>query len=502
MSNKAHFHPFSVLVEFIRHLKSWFFVFVLGYINLKSSAYFWLGAGSVVFLILMITVIGYWSSYYQITNEHIVIYKGLVNKRETIIPYNRIQTLKQRQWFFLKPFHLVQLLIETAGGDNDEPEASLPVIKEETVQLIEHYRRSNQQINQVEKEPEVVPTSDNIDLFDLRSADTDEQTKESKTVSAQYTITNQDILMFALTDLGMMTAMFTLFFFLQEYLPKKWFDKISKESLELLQAGWLLTISICLIVVVIMAAFSVMKSLMKYYQFKVEREERTLTIESGLFERKTQKIPLTKIQGIKIKQPLMRKLFGIVSVELSLAGGQSADDMDTSDQTLYLLPIVREYQVFTTLNQLLPEWQFEQPDLKFTSRDSLWYFLRWKLLAAVIVTAVVSYFSFRMASLVGIGIVLLSLLSAWLQSHFQGYAIQSTSRLCLQSFKFGTKTMTFVEKEKVQAFAEKTGKWLYQKQLGHVSLWVKASLADEEVCLRYLNFGDIRKLKQFYREVE
>ncbi|MFJ1628488.1 PH domain-containing protein, partial [Marinilactibacillus psychrotolerans] len=83
----------------------------------------------------------YFSQSYQISSEKIILYQGVFRKRETDIPYERIQTIKQRQWFFFKPFNTIQLLIETAGGDSTKAEASMPAVNFELLELIESYRQ-------------------------------------------------------------------------------------------------------------------------------------------------------------------------------------------------------------------------------------------------------------------------------------------------------------------------------------------------------------------------
>ncbi|QCA29207.1 hypothetical protein E4Z98_07705 [Vagococcus xieshaowenii] len=414
---------------------------------------------------------------------------GFLTKKRRLFPITVFKRLNNASGFFFKPFELIQVSIETAGGDTEKAEANFPVIKEEILHLIEHYRQCDQ---------------NSYLNSDVREADQESKqfSSFSKDNSEAYSISNQEIFVFSLTDLGMIPAIFTVFFFLQEYLPKKWFDQLSQRSIELFQAGWLLAIVFILFALVLIGIVSIVRNMTKYYRFSASRTAQTLMIERGLFERKHQTIPLAKIQGIKIKQQLMRKVFGLASVELTLAGGQSSDDTDTDSHTLYLLPIIQERDVFTILNQLLPEWQFEKPMIQFVGRQQMWYFLRWKLLIVLCISAIISYFSLWVGSLVGSFLLLMTLTNASLGAYYQGYALQSSKRLCVQTFRFFTKTQIFIEQDKVQAFSQKTSKWLVKKQIGHVSMWLKSTLINEEIRLKYLNDDDSSRLKLFYREKE
>lgn len=120
------------------------------------------------------------------------------------------------------------------------------------------------------------------------------------------------------------------------------------------------------------------------------RQPETLTLERGLLERKTQKIPLTKIQGLQINQQVLRKLFGLVSVELLLASDQEEGD---ELKQVFLLPIVHEKEVSQVLRTLLPEWQFPNAELHYTSRNKTWYFLRIPLM--ILIPIIVGVFFIR-----------------------------------------------------------------------------------------------------------
>ncbi|WP_372830847.1 PH domain-containing protein, partial [Staphylococcus haemolyticus] len=60
----------------------------------------------------------------------LTINSGILVKKHTHIPYPKIQTIQHTQWFFLVPFHLEKLQIETAGHDSTSPEAVLPLVNE------------------------------------------------------------------------------------------------------------------------------------------------------------------------------------------------------------------------------------------------------------------------------------------------------------------------------------------------------------------------------------
>lgn len=465
MSERKRFHPLAILIYWVQAVRGWLFLFFIFLINGGIATLFGAIVVGIVLVLLLFFALGkYFSRSYEVTPQKMVIYHGIIRKKETDIPYHRMQTIKQRQWFFFKPFHVTQLLIETAGGDETKAEASLPAVKEEVLRQIEAYRQGDQ----VEEE-----TAETYD----------------------YQVTNGQIFLFGLTDLSILASLFAFLFLIDELIPEKWLEAATTTAESILRVGWMLTIAVSFLIILLVAGFSLLKNFIQYYNFRVSRYQQTLTIESGLFERKTQKIPLDKIQGIRIRQQLLRKLLGISTVELMLAGGQEVKG-EGGITKLYLLPIVKQENLYQMLGALLPEWKMQEPDLQFVSRNSLWYFWRWNILWLPVLAG---FFWFnRWAGISAVVLVLFLLLFSWFDYQYQGYAIQTKSRICIQTYELWTSVQTFVERPKVQAVTEQTTKWLYPKQIGHVKLFVKAGQGTETMQLRYIKKEAIQEIKAFY----
>lgn len=478
MSERKRFHPLALVIYGVNGLKRLLFVLFLLIVNGELMTIFGLLALLAIVLIVIAQALWkYFSQSYQISSEKIILFRGVFRKRETDIPYERIQTIKQRQWFFFKPFNTTQLLIETAGGDSTKAEASMPAVNIELLELIESYRQGEQ------------PEND---------AQVLEEAEEKSTATASdYRVTNSQIILFALTDLSIIASFIALIFFVTEFIPENWITAATSLAESAWRAGWLVTLAILLVTLIIVMILSLVKTFIQYYNFQVNRTKNTLTIESGLFERKIQKIPLEKIQGLKIRQQPLRKMLGISSVELLLAGGQESEGESGEAKKLYILPIISDTELYSVLDQLLPEWNFKRPEIGYVSREKLWYFWRWKLL--LIPIAVGAAFLNRWVALAVVIILLLSLLLSWFDCRTQGYRIQSATRVCVQNAEWFTKVHTFVERQKVQSFSEETSRWLFPKQIGHVSMYLKAGLSIETINLRFMDFPHVQELKNFYK---
>lgn len=493
MSEKRRFHPLALVIYLFNNIKAFFFIFIALFFQTKTGeGVSWLLIGGFALVLTIFAMVRYFSEYYQISPEKVVIYKGVFRKSETDIFYERMQTIKERQWFFFQPFHVTQVLIETAGGGANKAEASLVAVPEALLSQIEGYRNSvSKQGGNEALVAELAEDNDRVDS----------QTPVVATTESPeyiYQVTNQQIFWFGITDLSMLFAAFTILVFIQELVPEGWIDRAADLSVNLLKAGWLMVLAFGAVILLILMVFSLVKNFLQYYNFQVSRTGDTLTIESGLLERRVQKIPLAKLQGIKINQQLLRKVLGLSSVQLLLAGGQETEGESGESKALYFLPIIQEKELYGVLDFLLPDWDFNQPAIQYVSRGKLFYFWRWPVLIMVPAT-LAAFFVHPAAGGVMTLVTVVALVASFLDCHYQGYSLQSEKRLCIQNFAVITKTLTFVERPKIQAFAEKSSIWLYPKQIGHVALTVKEGTGNLQLHLRFIDYAAVEELKHFFR---
>ncbi|MCD5002185.1 PH domain-containing protein [Enterococcus saccharolyticus] len=459
MNERCRQHSLAFLVDVVTKIRSVFFLVILVLIR-WHDVYAWLTLLGLSVILLIWSGLGYFFHTYQLLPDMLVVSSGIINKHETSIPYGQIQTIKQQQWFFYKPFHVVRLAIETASGHTEQAEAIL-----------------------------IVPENVLRELNLRRKTDT-----KTQPLQRLYEVSSRQILLFSLTNLSVFAGVVAFAAMVEQFLPESWYDQIWNLGNELVRAGWLVVTGVLVSLVVVSILLALIKNYLLYYAFQVKRQENQLIIESGLLQRKIQTIPLAKIQGITIQQAWLRKIFGLVSVEVLLMGGYEEE----TTTKLFLLPIVYEKDVYHILDFLLPEWQLNAPVLQYPSRHYWWYFIRIPLVLTVL-GMVGSYFLFPWGSVIvgGVGLILMSIF--WHASYFQGYDLQTSTRICVQNYFLLTRVQTFIERSKIQSFSEKTTKWLYPKKIGHVVFSFKAGIAQSSVQLNFMHQNGIQQLKKFYQ---
>lgn len=483
MSKKNHysklyllFAPFRSLVKLIWQIV---LLFVLSSFFGKdrdylSSPHFWLyillASLGIFLLVVGYHVACYLTQTYELTDDALIFRKGIFVKQEIIVPYERMQTIKKNQWFYMVPFGLVRLMVETAAHSGKEAEVDLPLVPYALYDELEARRR-----NETLMQP------------------------NEKTRQADFALSSKDLLTFALTELSLLAPVVLMFGVLQ-VIPDSVQDKLWGQFSQLVIV---VAVALFCVAYLLTTIFMVLKTVIKYANFQIFQENSgALRIEYGLIEQKSQVIPMSKIQGVRIKQNIFRLFLGLVSVDLLIAGGQEKQEGEKDALTTHpiLIPVAKISEADTHLTQFLPEFDF-QVSLKEMQQLRLWYFSRFKFL--IIAIPIGAYFVFHFAIWqLALAIVLLAALSlgyAYYQSKSQAYGMNERF-IVFRDVRLLERVQTILPRKNIQSLEMRTSRWLYPKQLGHCKLNVKAGDDDFHTELNYLPLDDIEQMIHFYRK--
>ncbi|MGO5333147.1 PH domain-containing protein [Enterococcus cecorum] len=483
MSKKNHYSKLYLLFAPLRSLVKliWqiFILFALSSFFGKdrdylSKPHFWLyillASLGIFLLVVGYHVACYLTQTYELTEDALIFRKGIFVKQEIIVPYERMQTIKKNQWFYMVPFGLVRLMVETAAHSGKEAEVDLPMVPYALYDELQARRR-----NETLMKP------------------------KEKTRQADFALSSKDLLTFALTELSLLAPVVLMFGVLQ-VIPDSVQDKLWGQFSQLVIV---VAVALFCVAYLLTTIFMVLKTVLKYANFQIFQESTgALRIEYGLIEQKSQVIPMSKIQGVRIKQNIFRLFFGLVSLDLLIAGGQEKQEGEKESLTSHpiLIPVTKISEADTYLTQFLPDFDF-QVSLKEMQQLRLWYFSRFKFL--IIAIPIGAYFVFHFAIWqLALAIVLLAALSlgyAYYQSKSQAYGMNEHF-IVFRDVRLLERVQTILPRKNIQSLEIRTSRWLYPKQLGHCKLNVKAGDDDFHTELNYLPLADIEQMIHFYRK--
>lgn len=485
MSKRERLHPLALLVILFKSIKSILLVLLLLVLNLgddsSSSLEIFAMTGFVIIFLVIPALVNYFTYSYQILEDKLIIYKGIFVKKETDIPYERIQTVQRKQWFFLQPFHVIELMIETASGGN-QTEVSMPAVNEEVYERIEAQRNK-----------ERYATAESADSMRDESAGVAEKMAVAHT-QPKYEISVGQILMLSVTESSILP--FLLFGFFQDF-SHQLIEKAGTQVENLMRQSLFLAVALTIFVLLIVFAVGIVKNLLRYYKFQVRREDGNLIIEKGLIQRSRLIVPIKRIQSVIVKQEILRRLFSLSGVELVLAASQGNEE--NSDKKFYLLPIVKDKELFSILGELIPEWELSQPQYKLADKPHWFYFSRCRFAGTAIFSLALGvFYQWWAGLLLAVFGVLFLIVPAFWSARVQGYQIVSSHLLCTQTVAGLSKVQNFIFKNKIQKFESSTSIWLWKRQISHGKMVLKSGDTADLVALRFLDQSSADRLKDWF----
>ncbi|MBC1601239.1 PH domain-containing protein [Listeria welshimeri] len=475
MFEERRLHPIALIKEIITNIRRNIVPIVVGLFSvfraINSRGYLpnwavYLIIVIVVLLVLTPAVLKYITYKYTLEDQGIRIKYGLIFRKNTYIPYERIQTVQKKQWFFFIPFNVCQVLIETAGG-NGKAEADLVAVPVGVVDELKDLRDGKKAAIQ-----EVAPETEEKEVAEA------EVEAPEKTVVLQ---TKQLILM-AVTSGGVFGTLLIVLAFMQQFrdvIPTDWMET---QAEQLWKMGIIVFIILIILLLLVLWGISIVTTLFKYFQFKLMKYPHSLVIEKGLLERNHTTISLARIQGITIIESPLRQMLGLVAVKV-ITAGNSGDEKQSGD--ILLLPIMKKDLALKTLKEMLPNYVFEIEEMERAPKSSLRRFLRIYLIWTIIPALVASIMFFPLG-LISFILPILAGIKA-ISSYRATGLFTHKHTLLVQSRPFISKLTHIIRKERIQGLSIRQSIWMEKGTSRHLNVWLKSGSTSTEAFVRYIN---------------
>lgn len=455
-----------------------FVVAVLGTANLTSRI--WQIAIIAVFVAFMLetAIVRYLMFTYQLLDDEIVVRYGVFVKKVNHVPYDRIQNVTTNQWFFLKPFGLVELEIETAGH-SEKPEVELKAVPESLRSEIDALRQRSKQIEpdeEVEVDETFQPVPDNT-----------------------YQINWKDLVKFALTSPAFLTGLLVVlaaYGKVSNSISKEVYQNLANEAYHL---GILLIIGLVILVLLIFYVGSVIVLIVQYYHFKLTEEDSKFEMERGLLQTKKTSIARPRIQAVLVKQPWLRSFLNIVTVQLVIISNSKKGD---SEKDIIVMPVIATNKLAEFMQQFFAEIPLEIPNFR-PNKWTYYYKLRnatyFAVLGSIILLIATHWFIWLSVTL-----VIIWLLICYLPAYFsikRSYVdVPRKDYLVIQNNKILTKQLFFVPKESIQFVERRQSIWLKKRNIASLTINVRSGNRQRKLNVDYLTEAEIDQVIKWYKE--
>ncbi len=296
----------------------------------------------------------YLSFRYRYDPGELVIRSGFLFRNERHIPYARIQNVDGRQNVAHRLFGVMEVRVETGGGQ--EAEATMSVLP---VADFEEMRRRVFGRTDADAEPEAPAERTLIHLA-------------PRELMLHGFIQNRGFIVIAavlglLWELGPMDGFLGLAFdgkrptrAVMRGLFSSFFDP------DWLPKGIGLTLAAVLALLVVVRLISMAWAVIRLHEFRLARAGEDLRVEHGLLTRVIATVPLRRIQTLTVLEGPLHRFFHRAAMTVDTAGGQASPSATTSDageesgaRREWLAPILRREALAGLMREVLPGMDLE-----------------------------------------------------------------------------------------------------------------------------------------------
>jgi len=309
--------------------------------------------GLTVVIIVCVTWIAWWRFGYGIVGADLLIVEGLFVRKRRTIPIARVHGVNVKADLFMRALGLVEVVVQTAGGGANEPEAKIGAIPLARAEELRHallFEAPGEAAAEVPVELDPVGR-----LGDFRGAfggtevrGQDEQFEHKvpfgRLVLGEATSKRIPLIIAVIVSVGGQSL---------DVLDERIVDQTFSRAAQLaFPALVLFVVVLGVLLVAAVAAIGVARN----FGFTTRRGETRIEIEAGLFERRQVSVPVGRIQAVRIEASWLRHLLGLVAIEVDTAGiepgGKQSGQMATSKA---MVPVARAADVAGLMHGLLPE---------------------------------------------------------------------------------------------------------------------------------------------------
>jgi putative membrane protein len=286
-------------------------------------------------------MVRYFSFGYRIEGGDLITRQGIIEKTERHVKLDRVQEIRIEQGVLHRLFGVVDVHVETAGGQG--PEASLSVLSRAEA---ERLRRTVF----AEARKHAPPASAES------AAITD---RPGHVIIKQLRL--RDLVLAGLTSNHLVSALVlvgTLWAFVDDILPENIYERFAAAIVDAAQStlergaqtAIFIALASAVFIFLVSLFFSVVGTVVLFYGFTLARSGGDLQRSYGLLTRRSSNLPERRIQVLEVEEGLLRRPFRLATLRADTAGSRSEQSGDGRKGRNVLLPVARRDEVAALLH--------------------------------------------------------------------------------------------------------------------------------------------------------
>lgn len=442
--------------------------------------------GLIAAWMLVSPVVRWLTTGYRMDDHGITQRSGVFSRTRTTIAYDHIHTLSSSAPIYMRPFHVVILDITAAGGESGMTLRGVPA----GVQLeLEAARQldSGDTVSAAAASVGIHGAVADTAVADSDAAEECRQPEEAPAAGARTGVNQSatgrpaidgelvfrasvaDIVLFAVTDLGLFAALIVVYGFLdqlRDLVPEDVFDTAQDSVIRFATSSAAMIAGAVVVVFAVLVGASIIGSLLRFYGFEVWRRGGDLVVVRGALTQRITTIAIDRIQTVAIRRSLLRRALHLCSVRLGLGAMAAAEGEDGDATGADVLPVIGDDRVYAVLQRMLPEWGLEPPEIQRTGRGLVRYYLVMPLavsaagMAVAVIWALVSRDAVNwLWTLAPAALAVWWGLCRWLKAASEGYAVLDDKRIAATGASVLTLFTVFTRRSRIQSVERSSTPW-------------------------------------------
>lgn len=325
-----------------------------------------IGVAAAVFV--LVVVLRYLRFRYQVTATRVRVKQGVLKRSELNLDLERIQQADIQLPWYLRPFNLRVVRLESAGSKGQE--VVLVGLTEKRALAIQHAV----QVAKVQKNAQqdvVVALEDESNKTETLPAAADLDLHLNLTDTLKIGLMQNPFLVVGLFVGFLFSNSVT-----RDFLEGRLEAFIGDHDSKLIAALFLVAIAVGVLILVVLG--SVLITTNTYFGYHLQRYDQRYSYSAGFLSKLSRSFSIRKLQGVVVRQGIAGLVLKRFSSELSQAGGVSGK------KERFLVPSLTVEQKHYLLNDL------QVPEVQAWEKMHPWSISRWLLLPSIVLGAILS----------------------------------------------------------------------------------------------------------------
>ncbi|TDM10490.1 PH domain-containing protein [Macrococcus lamae] len=485
MSEPQKLHPVTYLSQIFKAIKDNLFTIGIAlFLAFKDGIDFsnW-GELIVPGVLLLFTVISIITAVvdalkttYWIEDDKLIMKSGVFTTTVKELYISRIQSIEVTKNVVNQIIGGVVLDVKTPGEG-----VKLDSIAESSAQELTHYLETRKKL-----------------LLNEDSSEDDTIENNAEQFNEVYSLKAKDILLMSVTS-GAMGTVLAVTAGLYTQLDEV-FDLSGKIApIEKLVADSIIFLVGTVVAVLLLSyIIGILITALKYHHYQLTYDGERLKITHGLFERKEKIIIVDQIQAVTEEKSFLRQLIGFTSFKATITS--DAEELEELLGTVEVLPFIKRQEGIDVMRQLVPEYHYDDVD-RIIPRRSLRRYFQVSWLLIIILTSIVQYYLFDKAWIIGLVLLGITGLSAWMRYKFSGYRI-TDDQITIRSVGLLTSRTAMIKEDKMIAVKIQDNFFMKRVRLANVEVKNSAGSIHASSELKMTDISDAERIYAWFMHKE